>query len=217
MATILNFFQLAAAVRRSADVSKLQDVAHDALRECEPIAVAGVKSCFVRQQNPEGEAWPKLKFARPGETAVGEALRDTGRLMASIVAVTNGNVLKVGTNRIGAKLMHYGGVVVPVNAKFLCIPATIEAKRAKSPRNFEGRLIPMIKKGGLTGVLIGPIPDGVRPTAIQLSLLEVQYYMTKRVEVPERRFVGYSGETREIVVAHVRVRCVGWVLTGVAA
>lgn len=210
----LTFQQLAGACRRLADRGRMAQVVADAVKDCEPVAAAGVKLCFVEQKTPDGEAWPKLKHKRPGEDGIGEALRDTGRLMASIVAVANGTSLTVGTNRIGARLLHYGGVVVPVNAKFLCIPATVEAKRAKSPRNFDGRLIPMIRKGGISGVLIGPVPEGVRPTAIQLTLLEVQFYMTKRVEVPSRRFVGFSKVTVEIITIHVRARCLAWIWEG---
>lgn len=210
----LTFQQLARACRRLADRGRMANVMAEAIKECEPVAVAGVKQCFVEQKTPDGEPWPRLKYKRPGEAELGEALRDTGRLMASIVAVANGTSLTVGTNRIGARLLHYGGVVVPVNAKFLCIPATVEAKRAKSPRNFDGRLIPMIRKGGLGGVLLGPVPEGIRPTRIQLTLLEVQFYMTKRVEVPSRRFVGFSKTTVEIITIHVRDRCLTWIWEG---
>ncbi len=51
-------------------------------------------------------------------------LRDTGKLMASINHRPTDKQVVVGTNKVGARILHEGGKIKPVRAKHLTFPAT---------------------------------------------------------------------------------------------
>ena len=105
------------------------------LKICGQMMLSGVKKCFSDQADPEGKAWPKLKWNRinptwaktrgasgqktRGTLAAAKALLDTGQLRASCTT-TNApgsryklgrNFVQVGTNKVQARLQNYGGKV----------------------------------------------------------------------------------------------------------
>ncbi|HOX30913.1 MAG TPA: hypothetical protein PLB91_01210 [Spirochaetales bacterium] len=55
-------------------------------------------------------------------------LQDSGALMASIAHRVESGRAIVGTNRPGARLLHYGGEVTAKKSKFLAIPAGRETR-----------------------------------------------------------------------------------------
>lgn len=183
--------EMANVFRRAADRPALEKIVELTLRTQTPTAETGVRNCFDRQTDIDGEPWPPLQHPRPGEADIGRALLDKGLLRASVACTSEGDTLTLQTNRIGARLLHFGGVVVPVNAQYLCIPATLDAKRAGSPRDFPGALTPIINKARTGGVLIGTAGVDVKPKRIESPMVQVQYYMTKKVTIPPRRFCGF--------------------------
>ena len=72
------------------------------------ILLDGVHDRFRRGVAPDGRPWQKSwrAIAQNGQT-----LRDTGRLLNSIVTITKKNNVLVGTDVLYAKLMHYGGTI----------------------------------------------------------------------------------------------------------
>lgn len=119
----------------------------------------GATDCFNQSKTPDGQPWSPLKHPRPrGGT---KPLLDRGLLRGSLtnngnghVERISGNVLEWGTNLESALIHNYGGVVVPKKGKFLAIPASVEAQRAGSPRNFpdaKRRLKWYINKDGTKG------------------------------------------------------------------
>lgn len=136
-----------------------------------------IMSRFQRSRDSDGAPWRPLKYPRP--TGAGKPLTDTGRFAGSIEVRHDANSISAGTNAPGARLHNFGGVVTPKRRKYLTIPATREAKRAGSPRRFKGRLRFVTNKGKTGGVAIDP--RGV-----------VQYFLTRRVRVPARRWTGWS-------------------------
>lgn len=205
---------MAQVFRRAADTAGQQKAIERTLPLLTPIAEAGVRDCFDRQQNIRGENWPPLKHPRPGESDIGRALLDKGLLRASVAGVAEGSSITLKTNRIGARLQNFGGVVVPVNAQYLCIPATVEAKLAGSPRDFPGLLTPLINKAKTGGVLIGTAGSDAKPKSIELTELPVQYYMTKRVEIPARTFMGYPIYVVNAIMAECGMAVLNWIAFG---
>jgi phage gpG-like protein len=49
-------------------------------------------------------------------------LRDRGQLLASITSGTENDKAVVGTNHPAARILHYGGTIVPKNTQFLAVP-----------------------------------------------------------------------------------------------
>ena len=72
------------------------------------ILLDGVHDRFRRGVAPDGRPWQKSwrAIAQGGQT-----LRDTGRLLNSILTITKKNNVLVGTDVLYAKLMHYGGTI----------------------------------------------------------------------------------------------------------
>ena len=72
------------------------------------ILLGGVHDRFKRGVAPDGRPWQKSwrAIAQNGQT-----LRDTGRLLNSIITITKKNNVIVGTDVLYAKLMHYGGTI----------------------------------------------------------------------------------------------------------
>jgi phage gpG-like protein len=163
-------------------------------REIGQIAVSDIKRRFMTGTAPDGTQWKPLKHARPN--GGNQPLRDTGQLMASITFEASPTEITVGTNRQGARLHHFGGTVEPVNAKFLAIPLTKEAKRAGSPRRFKEKLgFQKTKTGWL---MVQQRRTGKGKDAKVETIL--QYLLVKRVEIPARPFMGLSNDAWNLIV-----------------
>lgn len=85
----------------------------------------------------------------------------------------------MGTSLPYAAIHQTGGIVQPRSGKFLAIPLTGPAQRAKSPRRFAGSLGFRPSKSRLGGVLVDK-----KGTA--------QYALVKSVAIPARPFLGLS-------------------------
>ena len=172
-------------------LSNLQDL-HEIL------VIEGQK--YVFKHWPKGPALAPLTLAariRGGSSV----LQDTGILRNSITGAnpsaiaTGGNTLNqatksqsvIGTSIPWATTHNFGAVIVPTRAKALAVPATPEASRARSPRNFPKKLFFVPAKGQKSvGVLVeytGKKPKGgKRP-------MKVHYILMKSVTIPARRFM----------------------------
>lgn len=154
-----------------------------ALKAMEILAVSDVKKRFATGTDPQGHAWAPLKHRRIISRGADKPLRDTGLLMASVSAKATRTELIVGSNLAYAGVHQYGATIVPVRAKWLTIPITKKAKRAGSPRRFQGVLHPRINRAGTGGVMVEIDANGIGV---------VHFVMTKRVVVPARPFLGFS-------------------------
>jgi phage gpG-like protein len=186
----ITLLELERRLRLAADPGRTQRIVTESLVDARPVAVAGVRQCFIEKRSPAGIPWPALKHPRPGESTPGDPLRDRGHLMAAVAARSSGLSVTVFANRPGARLHQFGGRIVPRNVEFLSIPATVEAKEAGSPRAFKGELRPIINAQRTKGVLVGPWTPGV-----PWEELPVQYYLTKEVTIPARPYMGFSAGT----------------------
>ena len=92
---------LAKVEQKSKDNTELYSALGDILLD-------GVHDRFKRGVAPDGRPWQKSwrAIAQNGQT-----LRDTGRLLNSIITITKKNNVIVGTDVLYAKLMHYGGTI----------------------------------------------------------------------------------------------------------
>jgi phage gpG-like protein len=183
---------------------------------CVPLAVSGCKRHFTEQRGPDGQPWPALKFDRP--SGPGIPLRDSGRLMASIQGRAEDGTIVLGTNRVGATSHQYGATIVPVNAKYLTIPTTLEAKRAGSPRDYPGELVPRVNRARTKGVLLAK-GESSNPKWNRPGGWHVAYILTTGpIEIPARPFIGFSNDTAseiaELASEHVVSRYIEALTTG---
>lgn len=89
-----------------------------------------IRLCFRMGVDPWGSRWTALRIRQ------GQPLRDTGRLMNSIVANPDATGVTVGTNLRQARLQQFGGVVQARPGKTLAFPGPngmIFAKRVSIP------------------------------------------------------------------------------------
>lgn len=158
---------------------------------------------FDKARGPDGKKWRPLQHPRPNSGGKDKPLQDTGMLRRAATSDAPGSVCRItgdtvtiGVNLVQANLQNYGGVVTPKNGKFLAIPATVEAKRAGSPRRFRRKLKAIINRAGTGGVLVefsrkkkrGKKNKGKSNAPEKI----VQYYLTKKVTIPARPFIGMS-------------------------
>lgn len=167
------------------------------------IVRADTARCFDKQRSPEGKKWSPLQHPRPGSKGSDKVMQDQGLLRAaatsdapgSICRITGGSLI-MGVSLVQARILNDGGVITPKNGKFLAIPATVEAKRCKSARNFPRKLSCIINKAGTGGVLVEYVRKkqrGKKNKGKQRGAASVvQYYLTKEVTIPARPFIGIS-------------------------
>lgn len=207
MATIVLTLPQVAANLESALVSFGVAAFRTTFNQAAQIAVSGVKSDMNAGLSPDGRVYVPLAHARP--SGGGLPLRDTGQLLASINGRGTDEGILIGTNREDANLHQFGGVVRPVNAKYLAIPLTVVAKRAGSPRRFPGnpkwRFIPT-RTGGWLMLAANPLSRSKQRqiytrrfskkelTAAQRRAITAipQYVLVNEVTVPARPFLGFS-------------------------
>lgn len=157
----------------------IQNAISTALKKSEALVVHGIRESVAAGVSPDGKPLKALAHARHNGSR--SPLNNTGQLVASVVASSTSTTLTVGTSRVGAALHQNGGEIRPVNCKYLCIPATLEAERAGSPRMMD--LHPRINSKTGRGVMLDA--DGV-----------VHFYMTTGpIIVPARPFIGFSTKT----------------------
>lgn len=135
-----------------------------------------VQERFSTQKDPDGAPWPALRFARPEGGNI--PLRNHGTLLASYTSEYGPDFWRVGTNLKKARLLHFGGTVVPVNKKWLTIPLTREAVYAGAAPNQPGLHFQRTQDPGSAGLYDNA---GVK-----------HWHLTKRVVVPPRKQVGAS-------------------------
>jgi len=129
------------------------------------VLVSAAKKCFHNGISPDGIPHKPLMHQRVRGSGTPVPLRDTGELMASITAAGPGHIdrmegiwLVFGTEHVKA-WHHFGGEIKATRAKFLCIPVTLEAFYAGSPRNFPGKLFFIWNENTKKGVAVGVAAD----------------------------------------------------------
>lgn len=170
-----------------------------ALQRCKLAILASIQENFDRGTAPDGTPWPGLKFPRPTTGGSDKPLRDRGLLLASAtVSSAEGHIEEItdttlteGTNLAHASIHQEGGTMM-AKKKFLAIPKTPEARRAGSPRNFQGKL---------------HFRGSDRGGALFDAQGRMQYALTPEVKIPPRPFIGWNRELEQecedIVVDYV--------------
>lgn len=190
------------ALQEQAERQKMMKVAVQIIR-------SDTANFFEKQRGPSGKKWSPLRHPRPNSKGSDKPLQDKGLMRRAATSDAPGNICRIsgdyilhGVNMVQAALQNYGGVITPKNGKFLAIPATVEAARCKSPRRFPRKLRCIINKRGTGGVLVEYVPKNKRrgkkwkgKSAKDATI--VQYYLTKRVVVPAREFIGISDKAIE--------------------
>jgi phage gpG-like protein len=189
MATLMrtNLAKLSQVIRDAADANRidwrgvLEPIRFDVIQE--------TKENFDAGKSPDGTPFKPLRWPRANSKGADKPLRDFGLLGASVTSPgAQGNIddqaanrFEWGTNLDYSTIHQYGGIITPKVAKFLAIPATVDAKRAGSPRNWPaGELKFQFRGAG------GGVAKDLRG--------EIQYYFTKSVTIPARPFLGITEE-----------------------
>ena len=92
----------------------------------------------IKARIRSGKVLPKSKSS-------GTTLVKSAKLINSIRAQVEGDKVVVGSNLNYARIHHEGGIIRPVNAKYLAIPLTKEAA-VKRPRDWDNTFIFSKKK-----------------------------------------------------------------------
>lgn len=146
------------------------------------VMVSDIKSRFATGTDPAGRKWRPLKHPRP--RGGNQPLRDTGMLMNSFTARVEPTAVVVGTNRAGAALHNFGGVV-RAKGKMLAIPLTKEAQRSGGPRRFGKRKELEFRPTGKRRVFVLGVED-------KKGVFVGQFLLVDQVTVPQREFMGVS-------------------------
>lgn len=127
------------------------------------------RDCFAFSRGPDGTSWSPLRHNRP--RGGNKPLLDKGLLRASLTSRGIGHIERVtptslewGTNLVYAATHQFGAVITPKRGKFLAIPASIEAQRAGSPRNFPNAKVRLGWKIGTKGGVIYEKPGAKKKT-----------------------------------------------------
>jgi phage gpG-like protein len=115
---------------------------------------------------------------KPPSRGRGATLVRSGKLVNSIRHVVVGEQVTVGSDLVYARIHHDGGIIKPVNAKYLAIPLTKEAA-VKRPREWADTFI-------RKGVIFRNTADGI----------EALYALKAQVTIPSRPYMFMSDETR---------------------
>lgn len=134
--------------------------------------VTRIRLGFKTGRSPQGARWAPLKWR------LGQPLRDKGHLQASVVAnPPTADGIEIGTNKVQARLQHFGGEVVPKNgphlvfknqlsgglvfAKKVVLPA-----RPFMPVNDSGQIdIPPAWEAGMLAIVKRHFEGGGKPQA----------------------------------------------------
>lgn len=157
---------------------------------------------FQRQRDPiGGSPWKALSKLtlnnRPGGGGGGKPLRDTGRLLQSLIAanpITTANSARIGTNLIYARIQNDGGTIRPVKSKYLAIPLDREADAAGGARQYFDKL-----KNNRTKVKRLRWPFlGVLD--IKTAKFTPKFVLVASVMIPQRRYLGFGQEYQDEII-----------------
>ncbi len=184
--------QLGKELRIAGDVCK--EALVNAKPEIETIAVSHMRMGMQLQTSPDGTPYPAPSTwrIRGGD----KRLLDQGILAGSLAAMSTADLLTLTANAPGARVQHFGAVIVPVKAKALAIPLTKEALYAGSPRNFPQPLIPL--KGGLATIEQVPGRRGKYSTRVKPKIT-MQYIFKMRVVIPATPYLGVSQDAGNLI------------------
>lgn len=156
------------------------------------VLVSAAKKCFHNGTSPDGVPHKALAHQRVRGSGQPVPLRDTGELMASVTAAGPGHIdrmegvyLVFGSQHVKAWHQH-GGEIKAVRAKFLCIPVTLEAFYAGSPRNFPGKLFFIWNENTKKGVAVGVAADYRKQTRQAESYKKRRASIKARMKQPAR-------------------------------
>ena len=160
----------------------------DALTDISKAGIAEVKLRFATSTTPLGAGWLPLRFPRVRGGA--KPLYDRGDLLKSIGSVVQigSRQASWGTNWISARVHNFGATIRPKNGKYLAIPATKEALRAGSPRNFPFKLTFIKFTPRLAAWVLKPVNK---------DTFTVQYWLVTEVTIPPREFMGWNDKLIE--------------------
>lgn len=114
-----------------AELRKLAGSPKRALARIGMALVKGTRRRFGEGHGPDGAAWAKLHpLYAPIKRGPG-ILRASGLLRRSVSARVGMDEVRVGTNRIYARVHQFGAVIVPKRAKFLRFRLSIGMVRAR--------------------------------------------------------------------------------------
>jgi phage gpG-like protein len=124
----------------------------------------------------------------PGSKRGGQTMVDTARLLRSVTHAVAGGTLRVGTNVRYAAQRHFGGTLVPKDAKYLAVPLDGAARRR--PRQFDNlKWAPPTAKSGpnVGGFLVQRLTG--RAAKRQKARYRYLFVLLKKVEQPARPFL----------------------------
>lgn len=133
-------------------------------------------------------------------------LRDRGQLMSSITSKSSASNVTIGTNRIQAKLMQYGGTIT-AKGTWLWIPGdpktrTLQRRYGFSPTavmkglRSEGiRVWVQSKKGSSTGVVFAKRGKRGKQWTV--------YILKKSVKIPARPFLFFDDLDKDVINSYL--------------
>jgi phage gpG-like protein len=157
---------------------------------------------FNRQADPvSGAPWKalgKLTLGnRRGSGQGAKPLRDTGRLLQSLIAsnpVVSANAASISTNLVYANVQNYGGTIRPTRSKYLAIPLDAEAAKAGGARRYFDRLktnpnLQMSVRFPVMGVV-----------NVRTGKFTPKFLLKSSVTIPGRRYLGFGNEYAEEIM-----------------
>lgn len=126
-------------------------------------------------------------------------LADTGLLMSTITYGVRDDMAVIGTNRRGARMANFGGVVRPRNARDLWIPASSRIR--KELMAYGGKIGPLIRQYRSSGYYVFRRGNAffARKRGSKQSKPIMLFILKKSVTVPARPFMYFSEIDMEII------------------
>lgn len=135
-------------------------------------------------------------------------LRNAGTLLSSIKhkVVANANAVEIGTAYRYAKILHFGGVIRPKQARYLTIPAGPKTKDCMRKYGFVPR--ECIAGMGAAGWKIWPsfTKSPVILAQWRKNPPFVLFILKRSVTIPARPFLELTDKDRSLIARHFRRR-----------
>lgn len=181
------------------------------------MATIGARSLDSQSDPVSGRRWQKPRPGtlgiRPGGGGGGKALYDTGRLARSLTRRPRvaENSVTVGSNLAQARLLQFGGTVVPKRAKHLTQPLTREAARTQSFRRWwtemerKNRRPFILRRRGKVLAMALAKPAKRRSGAgsgrarAEVPKVEAHWKLVAKMTVPARPFLGFSPSSKRLL------------------